>query len=98
MPANPEEANVTLRVPHDVTVWGTARWWDHLFGGSSTMDPVIVSQDLSVLPGGDDGGAPHRLKEWIALSEGRWFASSVTCTRAPPQSPLSSPWLNPQSE
>lgn len=62
--ANPEEANVTLRVPHDVTVWGTARWWDHLFGGPSTMDPVIVSQDLVALPGGDDG-APHRLKEWI---------------------------------
>lgn len=66
--ANPEEANVTLRVPHDLTVWGTARWWSehrrHLSGGPLTMDPVIVLRDLLVLPGGDDG-APDRLIEWI---------------------------------
>lgn len=66
--ANPEEANVTLRVPHDITVWGTARWWNHLCGGLPTglptMDPVVVLRDLVALPGGEDG-APHRLNEWI---------------------------------
>lgn len=57
------EANVTLRVPHDITVWGTARWWSHLSGGPLTMDPVIVLRDLLVLPGGGD--APGRLSEWV---------------------------------
>ncbi|KMV15994.1 hypothetical protein ACT17_22715 [Mycolicibacterium conceptionense] len=62
--ANPEEASLTLRAPRDTTVWGTARWWNEQASGEPTMDPVIVSQDLAALPGGEDG-APHRLNEWI---------------------------------
>lgn len=66
--ATAEEATLTLRVPADTTVWTTATWWQRINdiqrAELTTVDPIVVVQDLSVGPDlGDD--APQRLSDWI---------------------------------
>lgn len=67
--ATADEATLTVRVPVDATVWATAAWWhrvtDGQHGGITTVDPVVVLQDLTWGPGLDDG-ARARLINWIA--------------------------------
>jgi hypothetical protein len=66
--ATAEEATLTVRVPADPTVWTTAAWWQQVSDAQrsdiTTVDPVVVLQDLSA--GADLGdGAPQRLGDWI---------------------------------
>lgn len=66
--ATAEEATLTVRVPADPTVWTTAAWWQRVGDARrsdvTTVDPVVVLQDLSA--GADLGdAAPQRLGDWI---------------------------------
>jgi hypothetical protein len=66
--ATAEEATFTVRVPADPTVWTTAAWWqrvgDPQRADITTVDPVVVLQDLSASSDLGDG-APQRLRDWI---------------------------------
>lgn len=66
VPANADDATLTLRVSGDTTLSATARWWWNEMGRSAfTVDPVNALWDLRTGRRDPGDGAIEELHDWI---------------------------------